>query len=66
MSDDFWSRDYNKHCRMEYGKCEANVKKGIILDGEETGQKGSTQYPTDGKDRILEDTGEGARRLIEE
>jgi len=53
LMDDFASRAYNKACAAEQSECETQVKKGIVLNGKATGQKGAASYPTDGKERIL-------------
>jgi hypothetical protein len=57
MMDSFENRAYNKKCQAEQDACMEEVKKGIVLNGKETGQKGGKTYPTDGPERILEDPG---------
>ena len=50
--DDFNSRAYNKECQAEYDACMKENDKGIVLNGQATGQKGSATYPTDGEERM--------------
>jgi len=51
--DDFASRAYNKQCEKEYAALMKENDKGITLNGEATGQKGSATFPTDGEPRVL-------------
>lgn len=51
--DDFKDRAYNKACKAERDAMFEELKKGIVLDGEATGESGNPAYPTSGPARIL-------------
>lgn len=53
MKNSFESRAYNKACKKEQEACMKETMKGIVLDGESTGNMGSIKYPTMGASRKL-------------
>lgn len=61
--DKFKNRAYNKADAKEQAECMKETMKGIVLDGEATGNMGAATYPTYGADRRL--ACEGANTMEE-